>query len=125
MHFPAEHRLALGIATAVVTVWFVGMVVALRVLAPPAAASGRLLAIFPPAITDTQALQAIAIAGGRTFGQTWFRLGWDVLGEEPGFAGRLREHGAWVLTDLPLMPVLAGCSGASTARDASRRREIN
>lgn len=125
MRFPAEHRLALGISTAVLTVWLLGMVVALRALAPPAAASGRLLAIFPPSVTETQALQAIAMAGGRTFGQTWFRLGWAVLGEQPGFAGRLRDQGAWVLTDLPLVPVLAGCSGASVARDASGRRGIN
>ena len=120
-----EHRLALAIAMAVVAVWLLTMMVALRSLAPPSAASGRLLAIFPPAVSEVRALQAIAAAGGLTFGQTWFRLGWEVRGDEPGFAGRLRENGAWVLTDLPLLPVLAGCSGATVARDTVKQRWIN
>lgn len=120
-----EHRLALAIGSGILLAWFAGMAIALRALTPPDTASGRLLVIFPPAVTELQAMQAIGGAGGRTFGQAWFRLGWDVLGEEPGLAARLRAHGAYVLTDFPWVPVLAGCSGSAGTRNARQRRNTN
>jgi len=120
-----EHRLALAIAAGALAMWLTGMAVAMRALTPADAASGRLLVIFPPAVSAVHALEAIANAGGRAFGQTWFLLGWDVLGEEPGFAARLRAQGAYVLTDLPWLPVLAGCTGTTAAPAAQPRRPAN
>jgi len=125
MRVSREHRLALAIALGAIAIWLIGMVVAMRVLAPAGSASGRMVAIFPPTVSEADALQAIADARGRTFGQTWFRLGWDVLGDETGFADRLRSRGAWVVTDLPLVPVLAGCGGGAIARDSARPEQAN
>lgn len=125
MRLGKEHRLALFIAAGVLVLWLAGMAAALRVLAPPNEASGRLLAIFPPEYEERQAMEAIVRAGGRTFGQTWFLLGWAVLGEDPGFAGRLRAHGAFVLIDLPLVPTLAGCTGVAATANTGRRPTTN
>jgi len=97
----------------------------MRVLAPAGSASGRMVAIFPPTVSEAHALQAIVDARGRIFGQTWFRLGWDVLGDETGFADRLRSRGAWVVTDLPLVPVLAGCGGGAVVGNGAQLRRTN
>jgi len=125
MRVSREHRLALAIALGVIAIWLIGMVVAMRVLVPAGTVSGRMLAVFPPTVSEAQALRAIADAGGRTFGQTWFRLGWDVLGDEAGFADRLRSRGAWVVTDLPLVPILAGCGGGAVTGNGTRPGRTN
>jgi hypothetical protein len=78
----------------------------------PDAASGDLVALFPLGTGEGEALAAVAgsdgvIRRGGPFGPVW-----QVTSTAPGFAGRLRQHGALlVLPALPLTGLsVGGCS---------------
>ncbi len=61
--------------------------------APPA--EGQVAVVFPPWVSEGQAIGAVISAGGRFVGPT--RLGSIVIAYagDPGFGTRIRDAGAW------------------------------
>lgn len=100
----------------VVLAMLVSMAVVLLTADLPASSGGRVAVIFDPAITSAEAFRAIAAAGGLPLRGS--RLGNVVLavGPETGFAGRLREGGAWLVVDARAFP---GCGGQVGGRTLS------
>lgn len=74
--------------------------------------SGDLLVVFPPGTAEATALRAAAAADGMVRRRGLLGVGWEMTSPAPGFAGRLREAGAWLV--LPSSPFpslsLGGCS---------------
>jgi len=109
MNFPG-HKFALGFFGAVFVVWVVVMVLLMRNAALPAEASGTMLAVFDPKVSDTEALRIIGAAQGKIFKQSGLSFAWIVTADEPGLAGRLKSNGALgAYRELPISPALAGC----------------
>jgi hypothetical protein len=77
----------------------------------PPEAGGTMVAVFPPGFDGADALAAVARADGLPVRTTWLGNVWVVHGPEPGFAGRLREAGAWLaVAAVPFEPgLLGGC----------------
>lgn len=63
----------------------------------PAAESGELAAIFPPNVSSLQAFEATVAAGGMPLRQGGTSFILVVAGNEPFFAQRLRDNGAWLV----------------------------
>lgn len=82
------------------------------VLGPRDEASGALAGVFPPGHGTMAAYAAVAAAGGTPIRATGGGLVWVARSAEPGFAGRLRAAGAWLVLD-PV--VAAGCLAPSDA----------
>lgn len=58
--------------------------------------SGTVVVVFSPASSSTELLQHVIDADGLLVSPvTWLRNTWIVHSSEPGFAGRLRQQGAW------------------------------
>jgi hypothetical protein len=113
------HRLALATAAAILAVWLAGMAVAMRAAALPPEASGAMIAVFPPALHENDALAAIIAAGGKPVRRTWIGSVWVVEGDAPGYAGRLRDAGALAAyRQFPLSPEIAGCFAYADAKVA-------
>jgi hypothetical protein len=105
-----EHRLALLMVLAIFLVWAGGMLFALRDAALPEKASGVMLVVFPPDLSQEGILSSIVEAGGRPVRVSWPQNVWVVSGDTAGFAGRLYKSGALAAyTKFPMGPVLAGC----------------
>jgi hypothetical protein len=118
----ASHGLALGLLGAVLALWLVALAVTLEVAGHEARRSGTLLAVFPRGIGTTDVLVRVAGADGVVVRGTWFANVWHVHGEQPRFAGALREQGAvYVLPMLPFDVFGTGGCGFGDAPRASAR----
>jgi hypothetical protein len=93
MHWPG-HRLALGLALAVLVLWFAVRAITVRLAALPASASGPMLVAFEPGTSEDRIFGNIIAAGARPVRSTWLGFVWVVAGDAPGLAGRLAERGA-------------------------------
>ncbi len=81
--------------------------------------SGSLLAVFSPSMAQSRIFASIVQAGGRPVRPTWMPGTWVAYGDEPGFAGRLKEHGAIsAYASTPFLPQLAGCFAYVDAKAA-------
>ena len=74
-------------------------------------AAGTMVTVFPPGFDEADALAAVVRADGLPVRTTWLGNVWVVHGPAPGFAGRVREEGAWLaLAAVPFEPgLLGGC----------------
>lgn len=114
------HRLALALFLGVIVVWLAGMAVVMRHAALPPEASGPMLAIFEPGMTEEDMFARLARANARIVKQSGLPFVWVVAGEEPGLAGRLQAEGALgAYRELPVSPVIAGCFALADAKVAS------
>jgi hypothetical protein len=109
MRWPG-HRLALGLALAVLVLWLAGMAITVRRAALPPDATGPMLVVFEPGTSEDRMFAEIIAAGARPVRSTWLGFVWVVAGDAPGLAGRLAEQGALgAYAELPFSPTLAGC----------------
>jgi hypothetical protein len=111
------HRLALGLAAAVLAVWLAGMTLTLRMAALKPEATGTMLVVFAPGTKPDAAFTMLVNAGGTPVRRTWLGSVWVVTGDAPGLAGRMVEQGAMgAYRDLPVSPDLAGCFAYADAK---------
>ncbi|HEY7748680.1 MAG TPA: hypothetical protein VH933_08380 [Aestuariivirgaceae bacterium] len=104
------HRLAWKLAAAVLLIWLLLLFSIVRAAALDPHASGKMLAVFEPGMTQDVIFQRIVAAGGNPLRSTWLPFVWVVAGEEAGFAGRLKDQGAiGAYGELPFAPAVAGC----------------
>ena len=116
MNWPG-HRFAMNFFGGVIVAWLVLMIVLVRNAALPAEASGTMLAVFEPSISEPAAVSAIAAAGGKVVKQSGLAFAWVVQSDEPGLAGRMRGQGAiGVYRELPISPALMGCFAVADAK---------
>lgn len=114
------HRLAVQLFAGVLLLWLIAMALIMRQAALPPDASGMMLAVFEPGISQEQAFARLTRAGARVVRDSGLDFIWVVTGDEPGLAGRLRQHGALgAYRDLPISPVIAGCFAVADAKAAS------
>ena len=119
MNFSA-HKFALGLFGSVFAVWLLVMIILVRHAALPADASGTMLVVFEPRISESEAVHIIAEAQGKIVKQTGFSFAWLVQDDAPGLAGRLRANGALgAYRELPIPVELAGCLAVVDAKVAS------
>lgn len=115
----AGHRLALKLAAALLALWLVAMIALVRAAALDPDASGTMLAVFDPGVGEDTVFASLVAAGGRPVRRTWLPFVWIVAGNEPGFAGRLKRHGALgAYGELPFAPAIAGCFAYADAKAA-------
>ena len=86
--------------------------------------TGTVIVVFSPGLGARELFRGVTDAGGSLVRPVpWFPRMWVARSLEPGFAGRLRERGAWGVysTDLLSARALLSCSGiVSPAADSSR-----
>lgn len=113
-HLPVKLRIALKIAgqllvaSAIAVVSAVGLAVATDL---PAAQGGRVAVVFEPGTDESIVFTSIIVAGGLPIRSG---LGGSVMlaeGPKNGFAGRLRETGAWLVLDARAFP---GCAPSTS-----------
>ena len=78
------------------------------------AGTGTVIVVFPPTSSTRDLFRNIVDAKGAPVGPvSWMPRTWIVQSGEPGFAGRLRERGAWGVYSPQLLSVrqLLSCSG--------------
>jgi hypothetical protein len=113
----ADHRLALRLTLGVLAIWLLGMAVVVRSAALGPDASGKMLAVFEPGTNQDKIFAMLVAAGGRPLRDTWLPFVWVVAGDERGFAGRLKQHGAvGAYGELPFAPPVAGCLAYADAK---------
>jgi hypothetical protein len=118
MRWPG-HRLAMVLGLAIVLAWLLAMSVVVRAAALEPRATGKMLAVFEPGTSEDVIFGSLLAAGGKPLRGTWLPFVWVVVGEEEGFAGRLREHGAiGAYGELPFAPSIAGCLAFADAEVA-------
>ena len=72
------------------------------------AGTGTAVVVFPPTSTSAAVFQGVMKADGSLIRPvSWLRRTWIVHSLEPGFAGRLREQGAWGVFSPDLLSVQA------------------
>jgi hypothetical protein len=104
------HRLAWRLALGVIVLWLIAMAAIVRSAALGPEASGKMLAVFEPGMTQEAILEKLIAAGGTPLRNTWLPFVWVVAGEDEGFAGRLFGQGAiGAYGELPFAPAVAGC----------------
>jgi hypothetical protein len=118
MRWPG-HRLALVLGLAIVLAWLLTMSLVVRAAALEPRATGKMLAVFEPGTSQDIIFDSLLAAGGKPLRSTWLPFVWVVVGDEDGFAGRLREHGAiGAYGELPFAPSVAGCLAYADAKVA-------
>ena len=111
------HKFALAFFASVIVAWLALMFVLVRNAALPAEASGTMLAVFEPSISEAAAVNAISAAGRNVVKQSGLAFAWVVQSDEPGLAGRMRAQGAiGVYRELPISPALMGCIAVADAK---------
>ena len=116
MNWPG-HKFAFAFFGGVIVAWLVLMFVLVRNAALPAEASGTMLAVFEPSISEAAAVNAISAAGGNVVKKSGLAFAWVVQSDEPGLAGRMRAQGAiGVYHELPISPALMGCIAVADAK---------
>lgn len=104
------HALAAAILAGAVVVAGVLMAKSMADARLPGSASGRMLVVFPLAMSGDDMFARIIRAGARPIRQTWLDAVWVVAGDRPGLAGRLIANGAAATYgDVFFAPQLAGC----------------
>ena len=111
------HKFAFTFFGVVMLAWLLVMLVLVRNAALPAEATGAMLAVFNPGVSETEAVQMIAAAKGRIIKQSGVSFAWLVQSDEAGFAGRLKANGAiGAYRELPISIELAGCLAVADAK---------
>lgn len=104
--------LALRLAAAAVGATLTLLAALLLLADRPDDASGDLLVLFAPGRPEPAVLAAVAASDGAVRRRGPVGVGWELTSATPGFAGRLRQHGAVLV--LPTSPFvglsLGGCS---------------
>jgi hypothetical protein len=98
----------------VVLTWTPVLALHLRNMSAADTATGTIVAVFPPTSSTRDVFRGIAEAKGAPVGPvSWMPRTWIVQSVETGFAGRLREHGAWGVYSPNLLSVrqVLSCSG--------------
>jgi hypothetical protein len=94
--------------------WIPVLAIHLRNMSAADPGTGTLIVVFPPTRSTRDVFRGIADAKGAPVGPVrWAPSTWIVQSAETGFAGRLREQGAWgVYSPLLLsMRQVLSCSG--------------
>ncbi len=106
-------RLALALAAGLVGLWLLLATALLASGGLPAAASGRMIAVFVPSTSADQALLNIAAADAQIVRGSWFPFAVLVHDDAPGLAGRLRDAGAVIVAREMVAAFLlaGGCVG--------------
>ncbi len=104
------HRLAAWFFAGVLVVWLAAMAFVLTTAQQPS--EGRVAVVFPPSVTDAQAISVITRAGSRPIGQGWLRWVWAVDLDE-GNAERLEDAGAMLVIREFAVVAALGCAGAA------------
>jgi hypothetical protein len=108
-------------AILVVLTWTPVLVLHLRNMSVADLGTGALIAVFPTSSTR-DVFRSIADAKGAAVGPvSWLPRTWVVVSTEPGFAGRLRERGAWGVYYGNLLSVrqVLSCTGMVQAPPSS------
>jgi hypothetical protein len=106
----AGHGFALALMTGVILLWLAVLTFALRAAALPAEASGTMLVVFLPGISEEQAFASTLAAGGRPVRRGLGSFLWIVHAEEAGFVGQIEANGALAaFRNAPGSIPLAGC----------------
>lgn len=104
--------MAAGLVAAAVGATVAVLAVLLLLADRPHDASGDLLVLFAPTTPAPAVLAAATASDGAVRRRGPLGVGWELTSATPGFAGRLREHGAVLV--LPTSPFvglsLGGCS---------------
>ena len=98
----------------VLVTWTPVLGVHLRNMSVADSRAGYVIVVFSPAASMREVFQNIAAARGAAVGPVdWVPRAWIVQSAETGFAGRLRERGAWGVYSLELLSVrqILSCSG--------------
>jgi hypothetical protein len=98
----------------VLLTWTPVLAIHLRNMSVADPGTGTLVAVFPPTSSSRDVFRGIADARGAPVGPvSWFPRTWIVQSAEAGFAGRLRERGAWGVYSPNLLSVrqVLSCSG--------------
>lgn len=115
---PRPHRLAAGLAAAIVAAWAAGTAILLAAGALPPDRAGTVAVLFPPTTGELAAFAAVAAADGALVRTTLLPNLVIADGREPGFVGRLRQAGA--LAAYPPLDIgfamIGGCTGLVSAR---------
>ena len=85
--------------------------------------SGTLIVVFPPTWSSRDVFRGIADAKGAPVGSVrWAPSTWIVQSAETGFAGRLREQGAWGVYSPLLLSArqVLSCSGMVVRPSSAR-----
>jgi hypothetical protein len=115
----------------VVLTWTPVLVLHLRNMSVADPGTGTLIAVFPPTSSTRDVFRSIADAKGAPVGPvSWLPRTWFVQSAEAGFAGRLRERGAWGVYNGNLLSVrqILSCSGmvqAPPSSPAARPRPVS
>jgi hypothetical protein len=106
------HVLTLALLGGILVLWAAGLVATLAAAGSSDQRSGALIAVFPRGTDESEALARVARAEGAIVRGSWLANVWHVYGEQPRFAGALREQGAvWVLPTLSFGLLGAGGCG--------------
>lgn len=98
----------------VVLTWTPVLVLHLRNMSVADPGTGTLIVVFPPTVSTRDLFRSIGEANGAPVGPvSWVPRTWIVQSAQTGFAGRLREHGAWAVYSPNLLSVrqVLSCSG--------------
>jgi hypothetical protein len=104
-------------AALVLLTWIPVLALHLRNMSVADPGTGTLIVLFPPTSSSREVFRNIADAKGAPVGPvSWVPRAWVVASGETGFAGRLREHGAWGVYSPNLLSVrqVLSCSGMMT-----------
>ena len=103
-----------GCVLLVLLTWTPVLALHLRNMSVADPGTGTLVAVFPPMSNSRDVFRGIADARGVPVGPlTWVPRTWIVQSAEAGFAGRLRQQGAWAVYSPNLLSVrqVLSCSG--------------
>lgn len=114
MRTPPRHAWIWACVLLVVVTWTPVFAVHLRNMSVADTGTGTLIVLFPPTSGTRDIFRSIAEARGAPVGPVaWIPRAWVVASTESGFAGRLRERGAWGVysPNLLSMRQVLSCSG--------------
>ena len=107
----ADHGLPLVLLVITLVFWAGFMAFVIREAMLTDAASGTVVAVFPPGRTIAENYAGVLRAEGLVFQSAWFDSIWVVRSERTGFVGRLKKQGAWAAfpADTIQPVILGGC----------------
>jgi hypothetical protein len=106
--YPGRRRLFWGLVVLVLITWAPVLGIHLYRTSLADAATGTVVVVFPPASGSRELFRSVGGAGGSLVAPVpWFPRMWVARSLEPGFAGRLRERGAWGVYSTELLSARA------------------
>ncbi len=116
----SHHRFAVLLVTAFAGIWLGAIGLAVTSARLPVAASGQVLAVFPPGLDGAAVAARIGDAGGVPVEPFGAAFAWTAYSRLEGFVGRLEEEGAVLV--IPAIGDLrfSGICGAGTEFLSSR-----